>query len=104
MQRSCADVNSPPINESAELTQGAFKLIHYSEISTYDNLEVEEDLPRHLLVLLQGGEYGEGETEEDHQEDTAVIQECQLPAGPFQKVVSLCLGIKETLHKYRARP
>ncbi len=31
MQRSCADVNSP-INESAELTQGALQLIHYFEM------------------------------------------------------------------------
>ncbi len=29
MERSCADVNSP-VNESAELTQGALWLIHYS--------------------------------------------------------------------------
>ena len=59
---------------------------------TYDNLEVEENLPRHLLVLLQGGEDGEGEAEEDHEEDAPVVQERQLPAGPFQKVVRLGLN------------
>jgi hypothetical protein len=31
MQRSCAMWTSP-VNESAELTQGAFLLIHYSEL------------------------------------------------------------------------
>jgi hypothetical protein len=31
MQRTCADMNSP-FNESAELTQGALQVIHYSEV------------------------------------------------------------------------
>jgi hypothetical protein len=34
MQRSWVDVNSP-INESAELTQGALKLFYYSEGAGY---------------------------------------------------------------------
>jgi hypothetical protein len=51
MQGSCADVNSPmspPINKSAELTQGqgALQLIHYSEVCRI--------MTRHWLNSRQG--------------------------------------------------
>ncbi len=49
MQGSCADMNSPtspPINKSAELTQGALQLINYSEVCRI--------MTRHWLNSRQG--------------------------------------------------
>jgi hypothetical protein len=60
MQRSCADVNSP-INESAELTQGALLLILYSEIPLHLSLSLSlfpapQDTCAKLLCLAHRAE------------------------------------------------
>ncbi len=55
MQRSCADVNSPYMNESAELrTQEALQLIHYSELESriFGWPHAMRKIPYKLLILL----------------------------------------------------
>ena len=58
-----------------------------------DNLQVVEHLPGLVLVLLDGGEDGEGETHEDEAEDESVIAESHLAAGSFQEVIDDGLGL-----------
>ena len=57
-----------------------------------NNLKVVEHLPSLVLVLLDGGEDGEGEAHEDEAEDKRVIAERYLPAGSLQEVVDHRLG------------
>ena len=65
----------------------------YTEPDDDDNLQVVEHLPRLVLVLLDGGEDGEGEAHEDEAEDEGVIAEGQLAAGSLQEVVNHGLGL-----------
>ena len=58
-----------------------------------NNLKVVEHLPSLVLVLLDGGEDGEGEAHEDEAEDQRVIAERYLPAGSLQEVVDHRLGL-----------
>ena len=58
-----------------------------------DNLQVVEHLPGLVLVLLDGGEDGEGETHEDEAEDESVIAESHLAAGSLQEVINHGLSL-----------
>ena len=58
-----------------------------------NNLKVVEHLPGLVLVLLDGGEDGEGETHEDEAEDESVIAESHLTAGSLQEVIDDGLGL-----------
>ena len=65
----------------------------YTEPDDDDNLQVVEHLPGLVLVLLDGGEDGEGEAHEDEAEDEGVIAEGQLAARSLQEVVDHGLGL-----------
>ena len=59
--------------------QGAFPNEEfYPEPDDDDDLEIVEHLARLLLVLLDRGEDGEGETHEDEAEDDGVVTQRHL--------------------------